>query len=225
MDDYVDQSALELKLCIFNGVPNLEGSGARLFEERRMEVAPRVTVRLGIIGASHIFSLSMGSFHMTEMLACTEPPPFDGYMLKASLGLLASGGLNDEIGMPQLIIPFLSGPLYTFRGTISEADEEAIGDFVTFKDEARRFAAEAPNMIFLEHDFSSHGKGVVTHAFPPETNIRFSWMKDGVALLNTVHTYPNEGKLVETLSTFIIPGFGKHSARVGQFFRSPFKKL
>ena len=213
MDDYVDQSALGLNLCIFSGIPDLAGSGVRLFEGRRAEVSPGISVHVGIIGASHIFSFSMGSLCLTEMLACTEPPAFGGFMLKASLGLLAPEGMKEEeIETPQLVIPF-PGVLYTFKGTIFEADEEAVRDVVKLKERARACAAEAPNIIFLEHDFSNHGDGAVAHPFPPETIIQFSWIRDGVALLSTVHTYPNEGKLVKTSSVLVIHDLEEHSAR------------
>lgn len=202
MNDYVDQSALELNLCVFNGIPNLEGSGTRLFEERRAEVSPGINVHLGIIGASHIFSFSIGdSFRMTEMLACTEPPAFDGYTLKMPLGMIAGDGRNHE--MPLLMLPF-PGVLYTFDGFIEEANEEALADIAKVKRGMREVASKEPNTICLEHDFGSHGSGGATYAFPPETLVQFSWLSEGIALLNTVHTYPNEGKLVYTTTSLIV---------------------
>ncbi len=208
----MDQSALGLNLCVYNGIPDLKGSAVRLFEEKRVEVSPGINVHLGIIGASHIFSFSMGSFRMMEMLACTEPPAFEGFMLKAPLGLLAPEGVENE--MPPLLIPF-PGVHYAFNGTISKADEEAIAGVVQLKNRARAFAAEARNVIFLEHDFGSHGDGVTAHAFPPETLVQFTWLAEGKALLHTVHTYPNEGKLVKTFSLLSISKFGERSARAG----------
>lgn len=198
MNDYVDQSAFDLNLCVFNGIPDLEGSGVRLFKEQRVEVWPGINVHLGIIGASHIFSFSAGdSFQMTEMLACTEPPAFDGYALKVSFGMIAGEGRNHE--MPPLTVPF-PGVLYTFDGFIAEASEKELARIAEFKNRAREFAAKAPNGIFLEHDFSDHESGCASRVFPPETLVQLSWWRDGFVKLDTVHTYPNEGKLVFTTS-------------------------
>lgn len=201
MNDYVDQSALELKLCVFNGIPDLEGSGVRLFKERRAEVSPGISVHLGIIGASHIFSFSIGdSFRMTEILACTEPPAFDGYTLKMPLGMIASEERNHE--MPLLILP-LPGVFYTFDGFIGEASEKALAGIAELKRGMREVASKEPNTICLEHDFGSHESGGA-YGFPPETLVQFSWLREGVATLSTVHTYPNEGKLVYTTTSLIV---------------------
>lgn len=197
MNDYVDQSALGLNLCIYDGIPDLSNGSVRLFKEKRAEVSHGVNIHLGIIGASHVLSLSIGeSFRMMELLACTEPPGFDGYALKVPIGMIA----RENEGHP-LSLPF-SEVAYEFRGYIYKASTEEIARLALIRERIRRIEeANVGNSIALAFDFSDLGSGDTSHAFPPETMVDFSWHELArMASLSTVHTYPNEGKVVYTAS-------------------------
>ena len=198
MNGYVDQSALGLNLCIYDGIPDLANGSVCLFKEKRAEVSPGVNVHLGIIGASHVFSLSIGeSFRMMELLACTEPPRFGGSMLKVPIGMIA----RENAGHP-LSLPF-SEVAYEFRGFIHEVVKEKVVCLTLIRQRMRwEEEANANNVISLAYDFSELGSGDTPHAFPPETLVHFSWHEFArMAKLETVHTYPNEGKVVHTIST------------------------
>lgn len=201
MNDYVDQSALELNLCIYDGIPDLSLGGMRLFKERRAEVSPGVNVHLGIVGASHILSLSIGeSFRMTELLACAEPPGFNGYALKAPLGMFARGEREPSLSL------LFSEVAYEFCCYIHEVSIAEVVSIAFFRERIRREEATvASNPLALAYDFSGLGSVDATRAFPPETMVYLSWDERARrAELETAHTYPNEGKVVYTVSKMLV---------------------
>lgn len=207
MNDYVDKSASELNLCVYDGIPDLSNGAVRLFREERATFPGGISVHLGIIGASHVFSLSLGeSLKMMEMLACTEPAAFGGSVLSVPLVMLARGRRKHP-----LVLSF-PGLEYSFRGWIYNASEGTLERVAQLKSRMRE-GVNGDGSIALGYDFSGHGDGSVAYPFPPETLVYFSWVKKGPALLATVHTYPNEGKIVYTRSTFHVWNVKKHSSR------------
>ncbi|MBI3020003.1 MAG: DUF2617 family protein [Parcubacteria group bacterium] len=194
---YVDQSANDLVLCIYDGTPVLT-EDVRVFREQEAEIAEGITVRLGIIGASHLFSCSVeSSFSMTEMLACSKPLAFNGFLLHAPLAMLARGRKR----IP-LAVPFPGGE-YSFRGYIQNASEGTLARVAQLKNRMKEGASKDGSIV-LSYDFSDFDGGNTEHAFPPETLVYFSWVPGGPAQLYTVHTYPNEGKLAFTKSVLRI---------------------
>lgn len=207
MNEYVDQSASGLNLCVYDGIPDLSRGAVRLFREESATFPGGIYVHLGIIGASHIFALSLGeTFEMMEMLACTEPAAFDGHVLSVPLAMLARGRRKHP-----LVLSF-PGLEYSFRGWIHNASEGTLERVAQLKSRMRE-GQNGDGSIALSYDFSGHGNGSGAHPFPPETLVYFSWVKKGPALLATVHTYPNEGKIVYTRSTFNVWNVKKHSSR------------
>ena len=193
---YVDQSADALRLCLYKGIPNLEN--LHIFEEYEKEISPGVRIHLGIIGASHFFSLRMeDSFSFTEILACTEPPDFEGETLHTSLlKILMDTGHSVEF-------PISPSFRYYLRSrVVDNIHGEAASLLKAFwrRIDATR-AEKCPNVITLSHDFSSDDKiGATKRAFSPQTLLSFSMERSKRFDLNTAHAYPNEGKVVFTCS-------------------------
>ena len=205
LNEYVDQSSRGLNFCVYDGIPDLTGR-VRFFREQRAELPGGVSIHLGIIGASHIFSIARdagsGSFQMTEVLACTEPLVSDELMLNVPLVEVVREKKNNQPEMSS------SAFEYSFWGSIEDANKETLARVAQLKSRMRAGAGSG-NSIALGYDFSGHGDGSIACPFPPETLVYFSLVKNGPVLLSTVHTYPNEGKLVFTRSSIRINNLQK----------------
>ena len=201
-DTYVDQSALDLNLCLYSGVPDLEGK-AHLFKECSREIFPGgMSVRLGIIGASHFFScrsLKTG-FGFTEVLACMEPPPFAGAKQVLPFRILSDGGFG-----PELDVAFpRSG--YRFQGSVRAATPAELTKVKWFKRKLLGLESHGDALVTrvaLAHDFSLSEGGDASERSEPfhaETLLLLEIITRSRLKLATVHTYPNEGKIVLTVS-------------------------
>ena len=203
---YVDQSADDLVLCVYDGIPVLT-EGVHVFREQEAEIAEGITVRLGIIGASHFLSCIVNdAFSMTEMLACSKPLAFNGYVLHAPLAMLARGRKRIPLSVS------FPGCEYSFCGYIQNAGEGTLARVAQLKNRMKEGASKDGSIV-LSYDFSDFGDGSAKHAFPPETLVFFSWVPGGPAQLYTVHTYPNEGKLAFSKSVLRIRTLKKNPSR------------
>lgn len=199
MDEkYVDQSVRDLNLCVYPGIPEIGGT-LHIFREHNVEPFPGVHVRLGIVGESHFFSLRIPEeqFGFTELLACTEPPAFGGiYVAEPLLRVI-------EEGKPGFLENILFLFDYSFIGEVREATAETLQRVAAFRDELLLGRlGEYYLRVGISHDFSSlAGNEAGTLPFSPETLVALNvaW---GCArfTLATVHTYPNERKIVFTES-------------------------
>ncbi len=208
-DAYVDQSAMDLNLCLYAGVPDLEGK-VHLFKECSRELLPiGMSLRLGIIGASHFFSCrssdgSKTSYGFTELLACTEPPLFSGVKHVLPFRILSDGGFGSEmrVGFP------LVG--YDFSGVVQRATPKRLAEVVRFREKLLALKLRDDSMgteLALTHDFSvSDGDDTVPRdePFHAETLLLLEILALSRLVLTTVHTYPNENKIVLTTSTLFV---------------------
>ncbi|OGZ10445.1 MAG: hypothetical protein A3D67_03545 [Candidatus Lloydbacteria bacterium RIFCSPHIGHO2_02_FULL_51_22] len=195
MNEYVDQSARDLRLCISQDPVTL-GGDVCLFKDISDNPIPGVRIRLGIIGASHFFSFQIGKgFVFTEMLACVEPPHRKGEStIRISLPACTEG----EKGYP---LSFSFPPFrYSFHGCIVRATPESLKKVAMLKGKIEQ-TDNAP-VMGLAHDFSS--ALLERPPFPPETLLFFSRSGMHSLHLETAHTYPNEGLVVSTSSRLTV---------------------
>jgi len=215
---FADQSTRALNLCAFSGAPDLsELTSSRLitiYAEKTVEVFPGVTVRLGIIGESHFWSLRSGDFEFMEILACVELPPL-------SVPSIRIASVTEFFAKKGNLLAASFPPLeYSFRShVVSGAEEAAAGlaNFLRGEQEMKQEPADEPADITLRHTFPG---GEKPGAFLPQTALWFSVPERGMYVLTTAHAYPNENAVVFSNSVICRPSL-RHKARSASLLYLP----
>ena len=188
MQSYVDQSASALRFHLLKGTVDLRQF--TVFCQQALRVCS-CHVEARIIGASHILAFNLaGGIHLTEILSCTKVETNQPQVSSGPLGEIHSS-VRSTVGSHE----------YTFVPRLVRLDEGA--------DELERLARKVErahalkDQIGLSHQFPQSD---ACRGHPPLTLVWGGTDGEDRLLVETAHSYPNEGNLVLTKTTVTMKG-------------------
>ncbi len=173
--EYIEQSFRDLRLLTSNKVVDI--NQFELISEIT-HVLDGMDVHFGILGESHFVSVTSGEMAHVEILACTDAivPGMQVYTMDKILGKFTTENLNKG---------------FTYEFSIIVQDTGGAQEQIN-KIKAKH---SEPNTIYLTHTFPSDDERYEAAI----TEIVLTCCEE--VLIETIHTYPNENKVVFSQST------------------------
>ena len=176
---YTDQSASELRLNLIDGV--LDKTPLNVILTDTLHLAD-IYIEAGIIGASHFVSFNFGDKVFSEVFACLE------------LSNSSDSCFVGKVFKQTAPIKYFKKGLfsYEFTSEILDWDDKSSEKYKNFENEVEK-SSDDKESIGLSYAFPTMEK----NKFLAKTEVKVTKVNDMI-IVETLHAYPNEEKLVFT---------------------------
>ncbi len=178
---YIDQSANELRLNLIEGY--LDKKILNVLIEDNLTLCD-IKIEAGIIGASHFVSLDINDTKLSEVFACLE------------LSNAGNQCIINKVSLNKDSIKYFKKNLYCyeFSSNILDWNSNSSKEYIDFEKRVEKASNECKQLG-------------LSYIFPSKTNNKFLakteliiYSNNNEIIIETLHAYPNEDKLVFTES-------------------------
>jgi len=182
VDTYIDQSAMDLRLSVVTGT--LEKEHFNLLTTERRETSFGA-IEAHIIGGSHICSLKIDKLTLHEVFACVD------FELNRGRYAIRTDSMDQVLAGVNLNFK-KHGVRYTFQSELVELDQAAVDRIAVMEQPLPGDSTIQMIRTFDKREEDDH---------PPTTIVlvkNLDFLRGKEIRLETLHSYPNEGKSVFT---------------------------